>query len=396
MPTFQVEIMTKEGSREKISIEGESAGKVKEIIENQGNLIVKFKGYKIKNKKSLKKFNVIIFVHEVRTLLLSGMSLPESLDILIDHHNNTDHQEENPIFKIRTGLNQGLPLSESMKKASDKFPIILIATVAASERNGTLIRALESYIKYDEQVSVIKNKVYNASMYPLTLVAVAFLVIFFLIIYLVPRFGAIYEGIDIKLPLASEMMLKFGAFVGHYRFYVITLIAICILVIFLKIRKHGLEKTMMSILFVFTPLQSRLEVMYLSRFYRGLALLLSSGASVVQSFSLIESLLLPEQKKKLKNAKELILQGQSLSISLEISGLTTKVSSRLLNAGDKNGEIVAMFEKSAEFHDLDLTQFVEKFSKLLEPILMLFIGGFIGLIVVLLYMPIFGLASGLK
>ncbi|MFV5264884.1 type II secretion system F family protein [Acinetobacter courvalinii] len=393
MPIYNVDLVTMMGERQNVKVEGDSLSNVRQQLEQQGNLVVNIKSVDLRSAIKTKKINTIIFVHELRTLLLSGLSLPEALDILIEHHT---HNEDNPIKKIRIGLNEGLSLSEAMRNASDDFPVILIATVAASERNGTLVKALNSYIKYDEQVSVIKNKVYNASMYPLTLVCVALLVVFFLIIYLVPRFGAIYEGIDIQLPLASALMLKFGAFVGQYRLYVIIFMILLVIAFILKVKRQGLEKVMMSFLSIFSPLRVRLEIMYLSRFYRGLALLLESGASVVQSFNMMESLLLPEQQMKLKQAKEFILQGKSLSLALDSSGLTTKVSSRLLNAGDKNGEIIGMFEKSAEFHDLDLTQFVEKFSKLLEPILMLLIGSFIGLIVVLLYMPIFGLASGLQ
>lgn len=396
MPSYKVELMNELGERKFIEVEANSFDKVRNDLEQQGNLVISIEGKQFKSKYKLKKFNIIIFVHELRTLLLSGLSLPESLNILIDHHEQNENKENNPVVKIKEGLNQGLTLSEAMKNSTNEFPVILIATVAASERNGTLVKALESYIKYDEQVSTIKNKVYNASMYPLTLVLVAFVVIFFLIIYLVPRFGAIYEGIDIQLPWASALMLKFGAFVGQYRLYVIGLFFVSITLFIIKLKQQGLEKTMMSILSIFSPLRSRLEIMYLSRFYRGLALLLASGASVIQSFNMIESILLPEQQIKLKQAKDAILTGKSLSTALNESGLTTKVSSRLLNTGDRNGEIVAMFEKSAEFHDLDLSQFVEKFSKLLEPILMLFIGAFIGLIVVLLYMPIFSLASGLQ
>lgn len=279
MPTYKVEFLTVIGDRKRLEIEGDSPEKIKYLLEEQGNLVIAIKGYKFKEKNKSKKINIIIFVHELRTLLLSGLSLPEALDILIDHH---QQGEDNPIAKIRIGLNQGLALSEAMKNASQEFPIILLATIAASERNGTLVKALESYIKYDEQISAIRNKVYNASMYPLTLILVAFLVIFFLIIYLVPRFGAIYEGVDIKLPLASALMLKFGSFVGQYRLLVIGLILLSIFTFVIKIKKQGFDKTMMSILSVFSFLRIRLEVMYLSRFYRGLALLLTSGASVIQ------------------------------------------------------------------------------------------------------------------
>ncbi|ENU08460.1 type II secretion system F family protein [Acinetobacter calcoaceticus] len=399
MQSFNVRVINSVGHRESLDLEGENAEKIKHELESQGLLVLSIeqqgKGYITLKKKSI-KFNVIIFSHELRTLLISGLSLSETLDILNDHHGASQDTKDNPIYKIRNGLHLGLPLSEAMRSCQDIFPEILLATVAASERNGTLIKALTSYIKYDEQISVIRSKVYNASMYPLTLMVVAFGVIMFLLMYLVPRFGAIYEGIDMDLPLASELMLKFGAWLGEYRLLFVGMVSIIIFMSIYKVQKQGLEPTFMAVLSKISPLKKRLEVMYLSRFYRGLSLLLDSGASVTQAFNLSHSLLLPAQQKKLLQAKQLILEGRGLSFSLDQACLTTAVSSRLLNAGDKNGEIVAMLDKSAEFHDLDLTQFVEKVSRLLEPILMLAIGLFIGVIVVLLYMPIFGLASGLQ
>lgn len=148
MPTYKVEFLTVIGDRKRLEIEGDSPEKIKYLLEEQGNLVIAIKRYKFKEKNKSKKINIIIFVHELRTLLLSGLSLPEALDILIDHH---QQGEDNPIAKIRIGLNQGLALSEAMKNASQEFPIILLATIAASERNGTLVKALESYIKYDEE-----------------------------------------------------------------------------------------------------------------------------------------------------------------------------------------------------------------------------------------------------
>lgn len=399
MKYFNVRVINSSGQREILQLTDESSEKIKKDLESQGLFVLsieqKGKGFITLKKKSI-KFNIVIFVHELRTLLISGLSLSEALDILSDHHRASQDTKDNPIYKIRKGLHLGLPLSEAMRSCENIFPEILLATVAASERNGTLIKALTSYIKYDEQISIIRSKVYNASMYPLTLMIVAFGVIMFLLIYLVPRFGAIYEGIDMDLPLASELMLKFGAWLGEYRLLFLGMVSIVIFMCVYKVQKQGLEPTFMVVLSKISPLKKRLEVMYLSRFYRGLSLLLDSGASVTQAFNLCHSLLLPAQQKKLLQAKQLILEGQGLSFSLDQTYLTTAVSSRLLNAGDKNGEIVAMLEKSAEFHDLDLTQFVEKVSRLLEPILMLAIGLFIGVIVVLLYMPIFGLASGLQ
>lgn len=396
MPVFNVRVMTADGEQLSQQIEGESSLVVKKLLTSQNLFVLKIEE---KNKlfqfKPRTSFNVVIFVHELKTLLHSGLSITEGLDVLLSHHAETD--QNSLIYKIRDALHQGMPLSQSMQSCgANVFPPLLIATVSASEKNGTLIHALNSYIQYDEQISSLKSKIYNASMYPLLLVGMALMVTLFLLMYLVPRFGAIYEGVDMQLPLASKLMLELGVWLGEYRWFVISIMILGLFWLINKVILTGVENTLMWILSGFSPLKKRLDIVFLSRFFRGLALLLDAGASVIQSFDMLISILSPAQQKQLSRARDLVLQGHSLSDSLYQVGLKTSVSARLLAAGDQNGEISAMLRQSADFHDLDLSQFIERFSRLLEPILMLVIGLFIGMIVVLLYMPIFEMASGLQ
>lgn len=393
---FYARIVNAEGQQLERVIEGESLDLVRASLLSEDVFIVDLRPKKTSfNLKKASSFNVVIFVHELKTLLHSGLSITEGLDVLLSHH--AESNPNSPIYKIRDALNQGVPLSQAMFQCGENvFPPLLIATVAASERNGTLIQALTSYIRYDEQISSLKSKIYNASMYPILLVGMALMVTLFLLMYLVPRFGAIYDGVDMDLPLASKLMLELGVWLGHYRWYVIGIMVAVFIWLVRKVILQGIENTLMQLLSGFSPLRKRLEVVFLSRFFRGLALLLDAGASVIQSFDMLSSVLSPVQQQQLLRAKDLVLQGNSLSDSLYQAGLSTSVSARLLAAGDQNGEISAMLRQSADFHDLDLSQFIERFSRLLEPVLMLAIGLFIGMIVVLLYMPIFEMASGLQ
>lgn len=363
MPKFKANLVTPNGLKEIRLIEADSLEQAKAQLDIEQVFIVSIvtqRKYLLPNKAS--GFNVVIFAHELKTLLTSGLSISEALDILLAHHSNSN----NPVNQIRLGLNQGLSLSQAMTSCIDIFPPLLIATVAASERNGTLVEALTSYIRYDEQISSLRSKIYNASMYPMLLVGIALIVMLFLLMYLVPRFGAIYEGVDIELPLASRLMLELGVWLGEYRTWVIGIMLLLAGWLSRRIMQYGIENTLMYMLSGFAPLRRRLEVVFLSRFYRGLALLLDAGASVIQSFDMVNSLLSLEQQKRLHQAKLLVLQGHSLSTSLKQADLITAVSARLLAAGDQNGEIVAMLRQSAEFHDLDLSQFIERFSSCLN------------------------------
>jgi general secretion pathway protein F len=396
MPIYKVRLIDPDGIQQELKIEGQNEITVKNQLIAQNKYVIDIlEQKKIFTFNKPSAFNVVIFVHELKTLLGSGLSITEGLDVLLSHHSIS--QINSPITQIREALNHGKSLSQAMILCgTNVFPPLLIATISASEKNGTIIEALNSYIKYDEQISSLRNKIYNAAMYPMLLVGIALLVSLFLLMYLVPRFGAIYDGVDIDLPFASKLMLELGVWLGEYRWWVIGIFLLGFIWITRKILILGIENTLMFLLSGFKPLKIRLETLYLSRFFRGLALLLDAGATVIQSFDMLETVLSSKQQQQLKQAKVLILQGNSISNALYESKLNTVVSSRLLAAGDQNGEISAMLRQSADFHDLDLSQFIERFSRLLEPVLMLAIGIFIGLIVVLLYMPIFEMASGIQ
>jgi len=136
--------------------------------------------------------------------------------------------------------------------------------------------------------------------------------------------------------------------------------------------------------------------MQLSRFYRSLGLLLRGGIPALKAMNMTQALLSVSMQEAMARASLSVSRGQSLSISLQEVGLTTPVALRLLRAGERNGQLADMLEQIASFHDKEVEQWVDRFAKLFEPILMLFIGGVIGGIVVLLYLPIFELAGSLQ
>lgn len=390
MAEFSVKYISKSNKMISENFSSRNSHELKQIIllEKEG-ILVEYK--EIKQGKST-KINYVIFAYEIRTLLKSGISIAEALSIL--RENNTNYSDM--VRQLFEGLHDGQSFSNAMNVSEYNFPSLLIATIAASEKNGTLINALENYINYESNVNKIKSKVISASIYPMVLIMVSFLIVLFLLVYLVPKFSVIYQDVSVELPFLSRSLLSFGSIVYEYKMIFLFSIIFSILLIGFYFYKVGIQALLLKIIQLNKFTAEICEKFLLSRFYRGFALLLESGSSVTEAFSLMEGTLTKRHKLKIQQARSMILEGKSLSSSLISSKLTTPISSRLLSAGDKNGEIINMLKQSSEFYDMEIENFIERASQIIEPILMIIIGFFIGGIIVLLYMPIFDLANSVQ
>lgn len=390
MADFSVKYISKNNKmiNERLSFKDSRELKRTISLEKEGILIE----YKEIKQVKIAKINYVIFAYEIRTLLKSGISIAEALSILKD--NNANYSDM--VSQLFDGLHDGQSFSNSMTVSDYAFPSLLIATIAASEKNGTLINALENYINYESNVNKIKSKVISASIYPIVLIIVSFFIVLFLLVYLVPKFSIIYQDVGVELPFLSKSLLTFGSVIYKYKMIFLISIIFLILSIGIYFYKVGIKNLALRLIQLNKFSAEICEKFLLSRFYRGFALLLESGSSVIEAFSLMEETLTMSHKLKIQQARSIILEGKSLSYSLISSKLTTPISSRLLSAGDKNGEIINMLKQSSEFYDMEIENFIERASQVIEPILMIIIGFFIGGIIVLLYMPIFDLANSVQ
>jgi general secretion pathway protein F len=153
---------------------------------------------------------------------------------------------------------------------------------------------------------------------------------------------------------------------------------------------------MIQIMWRIPTLGDRLRVFQLARFYRTLGMLLKGGTSIIVAMESVAGLLDAALQQKMKQASSAIKEGQTISLAMEQAGLTTPIALRMLRVGERGGKIGEMMERIASFYDDELARWIDWFTKLFEPILMLLIGLVIGVVVLLLYMPIFELAGNIQ
>jgi len=344
--------------------------------------------------RSPARFPLLPFSQELCALLAAGIGLVESIQTLAD-------KEERPAVRrvlqdvVRT-ISAGEPLSAALREHAIAFPPLFVATVRAAERTGDLPEALARFVAYRTQIDEVRKKVVGALIYPVLLLSVGALVTLFLLAYVVPRFAAVYEDAGRDLPLLSQLLLVWGRFFeAHWLVVLGGLLALAALLAY-AITRSALGPRLSNLLWQVPAIGERLRVYQLARLYRTLGMLLQSGMPIVAALKQSSDMLPPQLQPRLALAVQALGTGQLISSAMHENGLTTPVALRMLRVGERSGRMSELMGRIATFHEEEMARAVEWFTRLFEPILMLAIGAVIGLIVLLMYVPVFELAGSLQ
>jgi general secretion pathway protein F len=343
------------------------------------------------NKQS---FNLSLFSQELLALLESGLSLIEAIEGLAEKEQHD--QSRYVLTRLSTSLYEGLPLSQALALQPEVFSALYVALIRASERTGDMAQALRRHVAYQAQVEAIRKKIISASIYPVLLIVVGGMVVLFLLGYVVPRFSTIYESGGDNLPWASRMLLRWGQLLqGHGEWVLMGTIGISVL-LWLIFSRPASKIWVMQRVWSIPSLGEALRIYQLARFYRTLGMLLQGGIPLLTALGMVQSLLPQELQQVLQKVISEVREGKQLSSSMEAHGLTTSIANRMLRVGERTGQLDEMLGRIGIFYDEDTARRVEWLSKLLEPALMVLIGLIVGLVVVLMYMPIFELAGAIE
>jgi general secretion pathway protein F len=340
------------------------------------------------------RFPLLLFSQELLALLQSGISLVESIETLAENEQRPEARKV--LEQLIARLRQGQALSAALQQAPDAFPALYVAAVRAAERTGDLAEALVRYTAYETQVEFVRKKLVAAAIYPALLITVGLLVTLFLLGYVVPRFSGIYEDMGNNLPWLSRVLLHWGQLIQRHALEAgIVALAAAALAAHWLTRPRTLQR-IGSWLWRVPALGERMRVYQLARFYRTLGMLLRGGIAAVPAIGMVSGLLESSLRARLDRAAQLVREGLPLSQAMETAELTTPVALRMLRVGERSGRMGEMMERIAAFHDEEMARWVDWFTRLFEPLLMASIGLVIGLIVLLLYLPIFELAGTIQ
>jgi general secretion pathway protein F len=340
------------------------------------------------------RFPTLLFSMELKSLLDAGLNLVEALQTLAEKEGASERQQV--LSGIVAALNRGEPFSQAAAGFPEAFPPLYVATIKAAERTGDVPEALARTIEYMEELERVKKKVVSASIYPAILLGVGVLVMGFLLLYVVPRFAQVYEDMAGNLPFFSQLLLAFGGFIGRNASVMVSLFLSVMALAAWAFTRPAFRSWANARLWQLPALGSRMKVYQLSRLYRTAGMLLRAGIPAVRALEMAQDLLSSHLRPQLAQARRLIEHGRPMSAALAAAGLATPVASRMMAVGERAGDMGRMFGEIARFHDGEVARDIDWFTRAFEPALMAALGIAVGLIVVLMYMPIFELAGSIR
>lgn len=400
---FDVRAVRRNGDIVLLQIEASDQQEVAGLVQQQGCAVLgvtprytmlRWSANRWVEKHRSNKFPLILFSQELLSLLDAGLSLMEALEALSEKEPRDDLRKT--IDKIIALLYEGKTLSAALREISDIFPALYVATVHASEKTGNVSEALGRYVAYQQQLDTVRKKIIHASIYPAILLVVGSLVVLFLMVYVIPKFAAVYEGATSNLPFLSQLLLQWGELLQAHGGRVFTLIAALFCAVVYAASRDRVRAYVFRSLCRIPAIGTRIHIYQLARFYRTLAMLIKGGVPIVRGLEMVECLLQASVRVRLQQTLASLKEGRSVSQAMEAHELTTPVAVRMLRVGERAGNMGEMMERIAVFYDEDTARWVDWFSRLFEPLLMTLMGLVIGVIVVLMYLPVFELAGSLQ
>ena len=340
------------------------------------------------SKQKITEKDVVLFTRQFSTMIDAGLPMVQCLDIFAKQADNKTFGEI--IRDVKTNIEVGSNLSDALRKHPDTFDSLYCNMVDAGESGGTLDVILQRLAGYIEKALALKAKVKSAMVYPGVIVSVAFIVVAFLMVFVIPSFATMFEKGGAELPWPTAVVMDVSNFFRYGWYY---MIAGFVASVFIFKKVYATDKGRIEIdrltlkAPVFGPLLRKVAV---AKFCRTLATLISGGVPIIEGLTICARI---AGNKIIEIAIyktiEAIKEGETIAAPLERQGIFPPMVVQMIDVGEASGALDTMLEKIADFYDEEVDNAVDAMTALLEPMLMVFLGIIIGFIVVAMYLPIF-------
>ncbi len=338
-------------------------------------------------------FDVAWWCRELRALLHAGMTVVEAIETLAQSRHDAERDRVHQ--QLLRSLREGQALSRAMRGVA-VFPDVLVAAVTAGERTSTLVDVLDDYLRYDEMLDRLRRQAVSAAIYPCLVMALGVVITLFLLLFVIPRFSRMYTDSTARLSDATQAVLWVSQMLAKHTTMVAVLAGGIAIAVVWAIRRGMIARVAMAAIDAIAPLRRQWDHFRLAKLYQSLALMFRGGYTFDEALAVGEGLGLGQRLcGGLARARADIARGRSASRAMADAGLTEIVTERLLAVGERSGAFETVLQTVSERHAQAFGTFVERATRIVEPVLLLLVALMVGGIVVMMYMPIFDMANGI-
>lgn len=340
----------------------------------------------------IKLKDISVFARLLSTMINAGLPILRSLKIIEKQTENLRLVEV--IQSVRDQVEEGHALSLAMSKHSKVFQPLIIAMVKSGEESGSLDIVLDRISHDLEREIEIRQRVAAGVRYPVIIMSAAFVIVAIVLVFVVPAFQGIFESMDAKLPMMTQVLVNISMVVRH-SMGVVIVVGILLATAYKYFSKiPSVARTIDAVKLRLPVFGMLLRKIALARFARTMAILLRSGVPILRALSVVEQTVGNAVIAAAVTAsKESIREGERISPPLEETGEFPPMVIDMIAVGEETGALDMMLEKISEFYDQEVDYTIDAFTTLIEPVLIMFLGSVIGFVVVALYMPLFSIVT---
>jgi type IV pilus assembly protein PilC len=350
------------------------------------------RGLKFSRRKKVKEKDIVIFTRQFATMIDAGLPLVQCLEILASQQDNATLKEI--LLKVKADVEAGSTFADALRKHPSVFNELYCNLVTAGETGGILDTILNRLAAYIEKSMNLKKKVKGAMVYPIAVLVIAMVVVIGMLVFVIPVFQKMFADMGGTLPAFTQMVINLSDFMRRY-FLLVGAILVALYFVFQRYYKtENGQETVDNYLLKLPIFGSLIRKVAIAKFTRTLGTMLSSGVPILEGLDIVARTSGNKIiEKAILKTKMSIGEGKTIAEPLGASGVFPPMVVQMISVGESTGALDSMLSKIADFFDDEVDAAVANLTSLLEPLLMVFLGGAIGAIVVAMYLPIFQMAS---
>ena len=355
--------------------------------------VIQISKMKVSRQKRITQADITVFTRQLATMMKAGLPLMQAFDIVAKGHSNASMTKL--LMDIRSDIEQGTSMADAFAKHPKYFDRFYSNLVRAGEAGGVLEGLLDKLATYNEKTQAIKKKVKSALTYPAAVVVVAIALVIVMMMFVLPEFGKVYDGMGVALPALTQFMMNISDFFVAYGWLVIIGLIGSVVGFYQWLqRSPKLQKRVDALLLKMPIFGSIVRKATIARWARTTSTLFAAGVPLVEVLDSVAgasgNIIYEEATQEIRSK---VNQGISLTSGMLATDLFPNMMVQMASIGEESGALDDMLNKAAEFYEDEVDNAVSQLSSLMEPIIMVVLGGIIGVILVAMYLPLFNLGN---